>query len=88
MADDLQAIEDRILAYLHSEVLAPGQTVERDDDLLSELLDSVAVLRLAGFVDEEFGLTTRRQDFIVENFQSAARIALYVQRSRDARPDE
>lgn len=75
-------IERRVLAFVADELLAPGQSVTRDDDLLSDLLDSVAVLRLAGFVDEAFDLTTRPQDFTVENFESAAAIARYVERSR------
>ncbi|MDA8019280.1 MAG: phosphopantetheine-binding protein [Thermoanaerobaculia bacterium] len=85
MADDVHEIEDRILAYVRAELLASGETVGREDDLLSELLDSVAVLRLAGFVDQEFGLTTRPQDFVVENFESAASIARYIRRSHTAR---
>lgn len=85
---EITEIETRILAFVHDELLAPGQTAERDDDLLSDLLDSMAVLRLANFVDEEFGLTTRPQDFVVENFESAATIARYVERSRSASDDE
>lgn len=88
MAETLQDIETKILAFVHDELLAPGQTVERDDDLLSDLLDSMAVLRLANYVDEEFGLTTRPQDFVVENFESAATIARYVAHARSASDDQ
>lgn len=88
MANSVERIETKILAFVRNELLAPGQTAERDDDLLSDLLDSMAVLRLANFVDEEFGLTTRPQDFVVENFESAATIARYVERSRSEPKDD
>lgn len=77
---DVLDIEARVMAFLETELLGPGETVSRDEDLLSDLLDSVAVLRLAAFVDEEFGITTRPKDFVVENFESAAVIARYVER--------
>ncbi|MCG8460139.1 MAG: hypothetical protein MI919_27975 [Holophagales bacterium] len=78
-------VEERILAFVRHELLGPGAggvEVDRNQDLLSELLDSVAVLRLATFVDQEFGITTRPRDFVVENFQSAAILAAYVRRAR------
>ncbi|MEM9555197.1 MAG: phosphopantetheine-binding protein [Acidobacteriota bacterium] len=83
-APERATLEERLLAFIHTELLAPGETITRDDDLLSDLLDSVAVLRLATYVDEEFGLTTKPQDFVVENFQSVAVLAGYVERARAA----
>lgn len=74
-------IEERILAFVRTELLPKDASVGRDDDLLSDLLDSVAVLRLVTFVDETFGINTRPQDFVVENFENAAVLAEYVGRS-------
>ena len=82
-ATSVREIEGEILAFLREELLPAGVTVDRRDGLLSDLLDSVAVLRLVSFVDETFGVTTGPQDFVVENFQSAAAIAEYVEIARE-----
>ena len=73
-------IERRILEFVHQE-LVPGVEVGRDDDLLSDLLDSVSVLRLATFVDEAFDIVTRPADFLIENFETVAALADYVRRA-------
>jgi acyl carrier protein len=79
-----QEVEDRILAFLRRELLGSEITVERDDDLLAgELLDSIAVLRLATFVQEEFRFTMKPADFVIEHFQTVAVLAAYVQRATD-----
>ncbi len=45
----------RIMAFMQRELLSPEVIVDRDDDLLSgEILDSIGVMRLAAFVEEEF----------------------------------
>ena len=78
-------IESRLLAFIGGELLGGEVTVGRDDDLLSgELLDSVKVLRLAAFVEEELGVVVQPADFVIENFRSAAVIAAYVERARGA----
>ncbi len=78
-----EEIEDRLLAFIRRELLSPGVTVGRDDDLLSgELLDSVAVLRLAAFVEEELSVPVQPTDFVIENFQSVAVLAGFVRRAR------
>ena len=79
---EARAVEDRLLRFIRTELLGPGVAVDRQDDLLSgELLDSVAVLRLATFVGEEFAFEIRPADFVIENFRSVAVIAAYVLRA-------
>ena len=75
-------IEARLIEFIQGELTGPGSEVGRDDDLLSgELLDSVAVLRLAAFVEEEFAIPMRPADFVVENFQNVAVLTEYVRRA-------
>lgn len=82
LADDALEIEGRIIAFIEHELLSPGETVTRDDDLLSgEIFDSIGVLRLAAFVGEDFQIDMQPADFVVENFQSVAVLAEYVQRT-------
>ena len=75
-------VEDRIMDFVLRELLSPEVNVDREDDLLSgDLLDSVAVLRLAAFVEEEFEFKIQPADFVIENFQNVAVLADYVQRA-------
>jgi hypothetical protein len=74
-------IEGRLTRFIEQELLGPGATVGRRDDLLSgELLDSVAVLRLAAFVEQELRVPMRPADFVVDNFRDVAVLAEYVLR--------
>ena len=82
MGHDVVNIEDRIIAFIERELMSPGDSVTRDDDLLSgEVFDSIGVLRLAAFVEEEFQLDMQPADFVVENFQNVAVLAEYVSRT-------
>jgi acyl carrier protein len=80
-----EEIERRIIAFMRRELLGPEVTVDRGDELLaSELLDSIGVLRLATFVEEEFHFKMEPADFVIENFQTVAVLAEYVRRATDA----
>ena len=78
---ELPELERRILDFIRGELLGPGAEVGRDDELLTGLLDSVAALRLATFVAEEFAIEIQPADYVIENFQSVAALARYVQRA-------
>ncbi len=75
-------VERRILAFVRDELVTSGTTVGREDDLLSDLLDSVAALRLGTFAAEEFDIEIRPADFVVENFRTAVALADFVLRAR------
>lgn len=77
------AVESRILDYLHRELVGPEVRLARDLDLLSGgILDSMGVLRLATYVGEQFGIEIQPADFVIENFSSVAAVAAYVGRAR------
>jgi acyl carrier protein len=74
-------IESRILDFIREELLGEDVEVRRDDDLLSgEVLDSIGVLRLATFVDDEFQIGMQPTDFLIENFQTVAVLTGFVLR--------
>lgn len=78
-------IQRRILDYIRDELLDEEIELRPDDDLLSgELLYSVAVLRLATFVDETYGIGMKPSDFTVENFQTVSALTDYVLRAKAA----
>ena len=79
-------IRGRILDFIRVELVADEAEVGPGDDLLSgELLDSVAVLRLATFVDETFAIGMKPTDFLVENFQNVRVLTRYVVRATEGR---
>ena len=58
----------------------------RDDESLIEggLVDSTGVLELVGFLEEHFGIDVRDDEVVPDNFDSVARLAVYVQRKAAA----
>jgi acyl carrier protein len=82
----IEAVEERLVAFIEKELLSPGEAVTRDDDLLSgELFDSIGVLRLAAFVEEDFAIEMEPSDFVIENFQNVGVLAEYILRAYDER---
>ena len=72
---------------IEHELLPPGIGIAPDDDLLSgELLDSIAIVRLATFVQNEFGVDLQSGGFVVENFRSVNVLAGFVERSEESPP--
>jgi acyl carrier protein len=83
VTDARAEVEERILGYLRRELVDPDLTVARDTELLAGgVINSIAVLRLATFVGQEFGVEIRPADFVIENFRSVEAIASYVERAR------
>lgn len=82
---DTTALEESLLDFIRRELLGPNTPLDRGSDLLSgDLLDSVAVLRLASFVAEEHRIQIQPTDFVVENFQNVEVLAVFVRRSVEA----
>ena len=74
-------IERRIAEFIEQELLSPGVTVRAKDKLLADgLLDSIAALRLATFVTQEFEFEIQPADFVIENFESLEALSRYVMR--------
>ena len=79
-----QEVEDRVMAFIQRELLSPEVTLQTNDELLTDgLLDSMAVLRLAAFIEEEFQFKMQPADFVIENFQTIAVLSDYVRRATE-----
>jgi acyl carrier protein len=79
---DAGEIERRTIDFIERELLEDEVSVTSEDDLLSgELLDSIAILRLAAFVEDEFHFQIEPADHVIENFQNVALLAAFVQRA-------
>jgi acyl carrier protein len=75
-------IREEIRQYILSEFL-PGEKPSNlgDDTPLrtSGILDSVSTLRVVSFVEERYGIEVEAHEASVENFDSIAAIAAFVQ---------
>ena len=76
---ETEAIVARIL---HAQLgLSPEETgLESDSSLLDEVgLDSVALIRFAMGLEQEFKIEIDDDDLIIDNFGSPRRVAAYIQ---------
>ncbi len=69
---------DTIREVIQTQLLN-GRAIELDEDLLlSGLLDSLGVMALVGHLENLCGNPIPHQDIIIENFQTVAAIASYL----------
>jgi acyl carrier protein len=73
-----QAIERYIVGELLEDPSRGG--IDHDHPLLEkEVIDSLGVLMLIGFLEQQFGVIVEPSEVTVENFQSVASIARLVE---------
>lgn len=78
----LSDIENKILAHLQQVVNESGQTeqVTSNTELLGlGLLDSIGLVGLIGFIEENFGIQLSDDEIAPELFESPGSIAAFVQ---------
>jgi acyl carrier protein len=66
--------------YIQKE-LAKGRktTIQYDEDLLSQgIIDSLGILQLVAFIEDEFGVTIPDEDVVLENFMSVNALSEYL----------
>jgi acyl carrier protein len=76
-----------VLAEYITRELGKGRTttVGLDDDLLgSGVIDSLGILQLVAFVEDQFGIQIPDEDVVLENFQSVAALTNYLDKHRAA----
>lgn len=76
MSDVTQTIKE----YLEDELLEGDAELDEDTPLLkTELIDSMGVLTLVGFIEDEYGITVGADDVSADNFHSLESITRYVE---------
>jgi acyl carrier protein len=76
-------ISMRILEFIRDELLDEDIAVGLEDDLLSgEVLYSLAVMRLASWVEEAFSIEMTPANLTVENFQTVRALTDFVLREK------
>jgi acyl carrier protein len=77
---------DIIHKFISTELLqGTGETTLGDDDQLiqSGIIDSLGIMTMLSFLEEEFTLQIPGEDLIPENFASISTIAALVERLRN-----
>ena len=79
-------MENKIIHYIVSE-LHDGQSdieIAPDEDLLaSGLVESMGMMRLIQFIEEEFELKVAPQDMTIENFMTVEAMANFIKAKKE-----
>ena len=72
---------ERIVGFILEKFpLARKHPIAGDDNLLeSGIIDSLGILDLVSFFEQEFGIVVADDELIPENFQSVARLTRFVE---------
>jgi acyl carrier protein len=72
-------VSERIRKFIREEViLDEGAQIDDDTSLLDGILDSLALMQLVGFLEEEFDTEIDDTEVVVENFRTIADIERLV----------
>lgn len=78
-------IKEQIRRYVAENFLFSDNGFELDNDesfLEAGIVDSLGVLELVTFVEEEFNLQVADEEIVPDNFDSVNRLADYINRKR------
>ena len=72
-------MKERLKRYVSEQLLSDrGLAIHDDDDLLDSGIDSVGMMSLVLFIEEEWQVAVPPEDVVLENFQSIAAIESYL----------
>ena len=75
-------ISDQIRKYIQAEI-ANGREITEDESLLEAgILDSLAIVKLVAYVEDEFDMEIPDADFDPDNFESVTAITRLIERVR------
>lgn len=77
----MQDIESLIREYIAMNILFSENGYPYTDDasfLEHGIVDSMGIMELVAFVDEEFGIAVEDQELVPDNFDSISRLASYI----------
>ncbi|QMU66421.1 MAG: phosphopantetheine-binding protein [Flavobacteriaceae bacterium] len=75
-------MKEIIVAYIENQLLSSNTEIkigEEEDLLGSGLIDSIGMMKLLAFIEEEFHFKVSPEDMIIENFMNISAIVNYIQ---------
>jgi acyl carrier protein len=83
----MATIEKMIREYIAENILFSDNGYPHSDDtsfLEEGIVDSMGIMELVMFVDENFGITVEDDELVPDNFDSVSRLAAYIRRKSPA----
>ena len=79
-------VEQKLKHFIAAELMyADDDALTSDDPLLgSGIVDSLGIMRLVSYIEEEFGVVVPEEDLVPEHFQSVSRLTAFVERLQSA----
>lgn len=78
MVADLEGLDEALIKYIRSDV-NPKANVDVDTDLLAgEVLDSLGILAIIGFVEDRYGLEIEPEEVSLDSFRTITAIRQLV----------
>ncbi len=80
-------MQERIKTFIENELLVGMDDVQvgyDDDLLLSGLVNSLGVMRLVAFIQEDFGVAVPVEDVTIEHFMTINALVGYLQASSNS----
>jgi len=77
-ARTVSAIADLLVAFVNREIMAPGHAIAPEDRFDAAGVDSMALLKVLLYVEQEFGFWVPDDDLVDANVASATTLARYV----------
>jgi len=70
-----------LIEFVKNEIMRnKNAKLNEDEDLLSAgILDSLAILQLVAFIEDQFGIKVPDEDVVFENFQSINALVTYLE---------
>ncbi|MDA0194645.1 MAG: acyl carrier protein [Bacteroidetes bacterium] len=77
-------MKQQIIDYISKELLDGQITVTESEDLYtSGIVDSIGLMRIVSFLEQNFEVKVEPQDLTIENFQSVDSMVNYLIRERN-----
>ncbi len=80
MASETNEIRCKIRQFIIDKfpVAQQNHFLDNDDLLNNNIVDSMGVLNIVNFIEEEFGITFNDDEFLPENFQTISCLSSFV----------
>lgn len=72
-------MKEKITAFIEKQLLESAIEIGPEDDLLNTgLLDSISVIKLIAYIEEEFDIVVPPEEMVIENFISVQAIENFL----------
>lgn len=84
---DERNVEELLIEFVQGEIALSDEPLAAETDLLlTGAVDSLGVIRITQWIEDEIGIVVDPGDVTLENFQTVRNMALYVEARSAQRP--